>query len=73
MGLVMALLLLREEDGQGMRALLPLPSQVERFIRLPARRSARRSASCCSTIWSALFLDRLFPGFRLTGARACSG
>ena len=35
MGLVMALLLLREEDGQSMRALLPLPSQVERFIRLP--------------------------------------
>ena len=37
MGLVMALLLLREEDGQGMRALLPLPSQVERFVRLPGR------------------------------------
>ena len=45
MGLVMALLLLREEDGQGMRALMPLPSQVERFIRLPRCGSASRSAS----------------------------
>ena len=50
MGLVMALLLLREEDGQSMRALLPLPSQVDRFIRLPGAtrradplRAARRS------------------------------
>ena len=34
MGLVMALLL-RADDGLSMRALLPLPSQVERFIRLP--------------------------------------
>ena len=45
MGLVMALLLVREEDGQGMRALLPLPSQVERFIRLPGVEPAGRSAS----------------------------
>ena len=37
MGLVMALLLERIEDQQGMRAMLPLPAQVERFIRLPAR------------------------------------
>src|ERR1700741_5390750 len=36
MGLVMALLLLREEDGQTMRALLPLPAQVDRFVRLPS-------------------------------------
>src|ERR1700733_12804743 len=36
MGLVMALLLLRVHDRQGMRAMLPLPAQVERFIRLPA-------------------------------------
>ena len=44
-GLVMALLLVREDDGQSMRGLLPLPSQVERFIRLPASRRRRRSAS----------------------------
>ena len=35
MGLVMALLMLRDEDGHAMRSLIPLPAQVERFIRLP--------------------------------------
>ena len=33
------------------------------------RRASRasRSGSCCWRTWSALFLDRLFPGFRVTG------
>ena len=48
LALCMALKLVREEDGGTMRALLPLPPQVERFIRLPARRAGPRpSASCC--------------------------
>ena len=41
MGLVIALRLVRDEDGQGMRALLPLPCQVDRFVRLPAARGRR--------------------------------
>ena len=66
MGLVMALLLLREEDGQSMRALLPLPSQVERFVRLPgAIGSPIRFVLLDDLV--GLFLDRLFPGFSLTG------
>ncbi|MEJ0017709.1 MAG: RNA degradosome polyphosphate kinase [Acetobacteraceae bacterium] len=65
MGLVMALLLLREEDGQAMRAMLPLPSQVERFIRLPGVPGEPIRFVLLDDLVE-LFLDRLFPGFRLT-------
>ncbi len=66
MGLVMALRLLREEDGQVMRALLPLPSQIERFVRLPAVPQGHIRFVMLEDI-IGLFLDRLFPGFRVTG------
>jgi len=68
MGLVMVLRLLREEDGHGMRALIPLPSQVERFIRLPVdgeNPSHIRFVMLEGLV--GLFLDRLFPGFRVLG------
>jgi polyphosphate kinase len=76
MGLVMALLLLREEDGQGMRALIPMPSQIERFIRLPQSPLAGPSAPgqekgpirfVMLEAVVGLFLHRLFPGFRIAG------
>jgi polyphosphate kinase len=66
MGLVMALLLLREEDGQGMRALLPLPSQVDRFIRLPGAAPGPIRFVILDDLVT-MFLDRIFPGFRVTG------
>jgi len=68
MGLVMVLRLLREEDGHGMRALIPLPSQVERFIRLPG--DGDKPADIRFVMLEdlvGLFLDRLFPGFRVLG------
>ncbi len=66
MGLVMALRMVRTEDGQLMRALIPLPSQVERFVRLPgAHREPIRFVMLEATV--ALFMDRLFPGFRVSG------
>jgi polyphosphate kinase len=78
MGLVMALQLQREDDagagahgGQHMRGLIPLPSQVDRFIRLPA---ASDAATGQRTIRFAmleevvgLFLQRVFPGFCVAG------
>ena len=66
MGLVTALLLQRVEDGQSMRALLPLPAQVGRFIRLPASGPGAPIRFLILEDLVSLFLDRLFPGFRVT-------
>ena len=61
--------LVREEDGGVMRALLPLPPQVDRFIRLPpdAAADATRGQPAIRFLiledLIGLFLDRLFPGF----------
>ncbi|MDR3534588.1 MAG: RNA degradosome polyphosphate kinase [Rhodopila sp.] len=68
MGLVLALLLVREDDGQGMRGMLPLPSQVERFIRLPPAEAGGAIRFILLEDLVVLFLDRVFPGFRLTGS-----
>jgi polyphosphate kinase len=72
MGLVMVLRLVRDEDGHGMRALIPLPSQVDRFVRLPpAEDGAPGAAGAPGARFLLLehvvgmFLQRLFPGFRV--------
>jgi polyphosphate kinase len=72
MGLVMALLLVRTDDGLGMRAMLPLPAQVERFIRLPAhdRKGPDGKPMVRFILLEELvlmFLDRVFPGFTVNG------
>ncbi len=62
--LCMVLKLVREEDGGTMRALVSLPAQVERFLRLPAREGASapiRFVAVEEVV--GLFLPRLFPGF----------
>lgn len=66
-GLVLALHLVREDDGQGMRGLLPLPSQIDRFVRLPAGDATGPIRFILLDDLVVLFLDRVFPGFRLTG------
>jgi polyphosphate kinase len=65
MGLVIALRLVRAEDNNSMRALIPLPAQVERFIRLPASGRAIRFVMLEHVV--RRFLNKLFPGFRVTG------
>jgi polyphosphate kinase len=67
MGLVIALLLLREEDGQTMRGMLPLPSRVERFVRLPADPERQTTRFVVLEDLVSLFMNRLFPGFTVTG------
>ena len=66
-GLVLALHLVRKDDGQGMRGLLPLPSQIDRFVRLPAGGATGSIRFILLDDLVVLFLDRIFPGFRLTG------
>ena len=67
MGRVMAMLLLRERDRLAMRALLPLPAQAERFVRLPASGPDQPIRFVAIDDLVCLFLHRLFPGFHLTG------
>ncbi len=62
LALCMALKLVREEDGGTMRALLPLPPQVERFVRLPGG-NGRGIRFVLLEDLIALCLGRLFPGF----------
>ncbi len=80
MGLVMAMRLLRDSDGHGMAALIPLPAQVERFVRLPGHPAVPQPDSAVQgdeppqpirfvllERLVSLCLDRLFPGFRVLG------
>ena len=66
MGLVMVLMLQRAEDGMTMRGLLPLPNQVERFVRLPDAVGGPIRFVLLEDL-VLLFLDRVFPGFEVTG------
>ena len=75
MGLVMALQLHREDDaanpalsgGHYMRGLIPLPGQVDRFIRLPAEAGSVKIRFVMLEDVVGLFLGRLFPGFSVAG------
>ena len=64
LGFAMVLELLRPTDGKNLRALVPLPSQIDRFTRLPGGKV--RFLLIESLV--ALFLDRLFPGFEVLGS-----
>jgi polyphosphate kinase len=68
-GMTVGLELRRERDGTTMHALLPIPSQLARFIRLPGDGGAD-SATDAKPIrfmriesMIGMFLSRLFPGF----------
>ena len=69
LALCLVMKLVREEDGGTMRALLPLPPQVDRFIRLPPEGgSAGGGAAARFLLLEDLILlnlQRLFPGFIL--------
>ncbi len=60
-GFAMVLELYRGEEGERLNGLLPLPQQIERFIRLPGRRI--RFVRMEQVV--RMHLDRLFPGFEV--------
>ncbi|NQV20907.1 MAG: polyphosphate kinase 1, partial [Rhodospirillales bacterium] len=62
-GFALVLQLKRKQDGQLLNALLPLPSQTERFIRLPGDNV--RFLSLEDMV--GLFLDKMFPGYEVLG------
>ncbi|HEY1750985.1 MAG TPA: RNA degradosome polyphosphate kinase [Caulobacteraceae bacterium] len=70
LGFSLALKLKRISDGRELYALVPVPTQVERFWELPPstngrRKPARRFFALESFL--ILFLDRLFPGCEVLG------
>ncbi len=72
MGLGLVLRLLRDEDDRhAMTGLIMLPSQVDRFVRLPTRPGAPKGSTQARFIileeLIGVFLDRLFPGFHVGG------
>jgi polyphosphate kinase len=62
-GLVLAIALTRPEDDKHMNGLLPLPGNLDRFIRLPGQKI--RFILLEDVI--RLYMGRLFPGFSVTG------
>jgi len=64
LGFVMAMGLTRKADGKVMTALLPIPSRLQRFIRLPDREGKARFITLENVI--GLNLDRFFHGHAVT-------
>ena len=63
-GFALALQLERERDKRPLRALLPVPAQIDRFIRLPGEATVRVLPLEEVLL---LFVGRLYPGYRVKG------
>jgi len=63
-GYALALQLERAKDKRPLRALLPVPAQIDRFIALPAE-SGHRYLPLEELL--LIHVDRLFPGYKLKG------
>ncbi len=64
-GYSLALELQRKSDKRALRALLPIPAQVDRFVQLPAPGGGHRFLPLEDLL--LLNLHRLFPGYSMTG------
>ncbi|MDU8945357.1 RNA degradosome polyphosphate kinase [Ovoidimarina sediminis] len=64
-GFSLALQLKRKSDGRNLQALLPIPHQINRFVRLPAEPGQHRFLPLEELL--LLRLEILFPGYALKG------
>jgi polyphosphate kinase len=62
----LALQLARKRDSKTINALLPIPSQLRRFVRLPSEGKDARFVTLEKVI--GLYLHRLFPGYTVLGS-----
>ncbi|MCU4654854.1 RNA degradosome polyphosphate kinase [Roseibacterium sp. SDUM158016] len=67
-GIALALQMRRERDGRELQALLPIPSQIDRFVRLPAPEGQARFLPLEELL--LLNVGALFPGYALSGSCA---
>ena len=67
LGFTLALKLMRRRDSKSLMALLPVPSQVQRFIRLPGKDKSKEIRFLPLETVLVLYLDRIFPGHAVTG------
>jgi polyphosphate kinase len=65
LGFALALKLTRRIDHKSVKALIPVPSQLQRFVRLPDTDKTARFVPLETVI--RLFLDKLFPGHTVEG------
>ncbi len=66
-GFIICLDLKRRKDGGHMKALLPMPQQLERFIRLPSAEPAAAARFIALETMLGHFISRLFPGYEVLG------
>ena len=65
-GISLALQMKRIRDGRALQALLPIPAQIDRFLKLPAPPGETRVLALEELL--LLHISALFPGYKLTGS-----
>ncbi len=69
-GFVIALQLRRKADDRAMNALLPIPHQLDRFIRLPEAQGSGLVRFISLEDMLSIYIPRLFPSYDLIGQGA---